>query len=425
MKLVDKIIFLLLFGFVLFISINRHSRHPRFEYHSQIFSDKAGYHVYLPAFFYYDMDGSQMPDSIAHKVGTGFSLQDKRIVTKYPIGVAVLHAPFFGVAAALDALQGETEYLGYTENQFLATNWSSAIYTTLGLLLLFLIATRHWGLIRSQAYLLLLLVFGCTNLLYYSTRDGAMSHGYSFFCFAAFLYFVYQVVYEKTRWQDLAKVVAILLLAISIRHVNVVFLAIVCVYLLHKHFNVWKNFKRSEWFKAIGFGVLAGILPLALQLVYNQYAFGSFSVSGYQNESFSNWNNIKLFELWFAPGNGALLYSPSLLLALCASLYYAPKEKTLLYFTGLFITISLLYAAWWTPQLGCGFGNRGFTEFLVFFSITLALFIKNNSGSMNKFTTIVGVVFTVYLFILQWNFDGCWYGNSLWDWEEYFSLIKF
>lgn len=424
MKIADKIIFILLFGFILFVSLNRHSRHPRFEYHSQIFSDKAGYHVYLPAFFYYDMDASQMPDSMAYKVGTGFSTHNYKIVTKYPIGVAVLHAPFFGVAAALDALQGETEYLGYTENQFVATNWSSAFYVSIGLLVLFLIATRHWDLSRGQAYLLLLLVFGCTNLLYYSTRDGAMSHSYSFFCLSAFLYFIYKAVYEQSGWQDLAKAIAILLLAVSIRHVNVVFLAIVCVYLLHKHLDIWKKIKANDWIRAIGFGVVIGIIPLALQLVYNQYAFGSFSVSGYENESFSNWNNIKLFELWFAPGNGALLYSPTILIAVVSATFYFKRDKTLLYFVGLFMAISLLYAAWWTPQLGCGFGNRGFTEFLVFFSIPLALLIKNTSSKMNKFTTVVGVVFTVYLFILQWNFDGCWYGDGLWDWREYWRLFR-
>lgn len=424
MKVVDKIIFLLLFGFILFVSLNRHSRHPRFEYHSQLFADKAGYHVYLPAFFYYAMDGKSMPDSIDYKTGTGFALEGDKIVTKYPLGVAVMHSPFFGVAAALDAVQGETKYLGYTENQHLATNWSSAFYAVIGFLFLFIISIKYWGLSRRQAYLLLLLVIGCTNLLYYSTRDGGLSHSYSFFCFSLFLYFIYKLVYEVPQWQNLAKATFILLVAISIRHVNVLFLAIVLIYLLHKYIDVWRTVKTEDWIKGVGVGLI-GVVPLVLQLIYNQYAFGSYGASGYESESFSNWNNIRLFELWFAPGNGALLYSPVLLLAVCASLYYVKKDKTLLYFPLLFLAISLLYAAWWTPQLGCGFGNRGFTEFLAFFSIPISLAIRAWSKSVTRLATILGMLFFVYLFILQWNFDGCWYGDGLWDWEEYFSLLEF
>lgn len=423
MKLLDKIIFILLFGFILFISLNRFSRHSRFDYHSQLWADKAGYQVYLPAFFYYDMDGSTMPDSIGYQTGTGFTIKEDKIVTKYPLGVAVLHAPFFGVAAAIDAVQGETEYLGYTKNQHLATNWSSAFYAVIGFLFLFIISIKYWGLSRRQAFLLLLLVVGCTNLLYYSTRDGGLSHNYSFFCFSLFLYYIYKIVHGVPRWQDLAKVTFILLVAISIRHVNVVFLAIVLIYLLHKYIDVWRTVKMNIWVKGIGVGLI-GVAPLVLQLIYNQYAFGSYGASGYENEAFSNWDNIKLLELWFAPGNGALLYSPPLFLAVLASLYYAKRDKTLLYFVGLFMAISLLYAAWWTPQLGCGFGNRGFTEFLVFFSIPIAVAIKQWSVKIRQWTMALSLVFFVFLFILQWNFDGCWYGDSLWDWTEYFSLLE-
>ncbi|HAV25632.1 MAG TPA: hypothetical protein DCX01_05600 [Bacteroidetes bacterium] len=67
LKIRDKIVFGLLFLFLLFVSLNRHSKHPAFEYHSEIFTDKAGYHVYLPAFFYYDMNGQKMPEDIDKK----------------------------------------------------------------------------------------------------------------------------------------------------------------------------------------------------------------------------------------------------------------------------------------------------------------------------------------------------------------------
>ena len=160
MKLGDKILFILLFGLILFVSLNRHSRHPKFDYHSQIFSDKAGYHVFLPATVYYAWDAEQMPRNIDSLTGLGFMIVKNKIVTKYPVGVALLHAPFFAIAAGVDCMIGEQESLGYTETQHLALNWSTAVYGTLALLLIFLMAVQHWSLNRRQAWLLIFLVAG-------------------------------------------------------------------------------------------------------------------------------------------------------------------------------------------------------------------------------------------------------------------------
>jgi hypothetical protein len=193
----DKVIFIALFGLLLFISLNRHSHHPAFVYQSQIFTDKAGYHVYLPGIFYYGMDGDAMPQDIDLKTGTGFRIKDGKIVTKYPIGVALFELPFFGLAALHDEIMGVVNYKGYTPAHHTALNFSGVFYGTIGLFLLFLTAIRFWMLSRSKAYLLILMVLGCSNLLYYITRDPGMSHLYSFTVFAALQYILYSVLDQK------------------------------------------------------------------------------------------------------------------------------------------------------------------------------------------------------------------------------------
>ena len=222
MKLFDKIVFLLLFGLLLFISLNRHSRHPRFDYHSQIYSDKAGYQVYLPATFYYDWDASQMPVGIDSLVGSGFSSIDNKIRTKYPLGVAVFQLPFFALASVLDYVNDEQMYLGYTENQHLALNWSTTVYGAIALMLVFLIAVQQWNLARGQAYLLVLLLLGCSNLLYYLTRDAGMAHAYLLFSYALIMYLYYRFLATRS-WMVLAGVFAISLLALGVRYINVFF----------------------------------------------------------------------------------------------------------------------------------------------------------------------------------------------------------
>ncbi len=417
MKLVDKIVFILLFGLLLFVSLNRHSRHPRFDYHSQIYADKAGYQVYLPATFYYDWDASQMPAGIDSLVGSGFSIIDNKVHTKYPVGVAVMQLPFFALAAAIDNMHGEQGYLGYTENQHLALNWSTTVYGTLALLLIFLTTVQQWKLARGQAYLLVLLLLGCSNLLYYLTRDAGMAHAYLLFCYALVIYLYYRFLATRS-WMVLAGVVAISLLALSMRHINGLFFAIAGVYFLLTYRTQLNKVARSTWATGGGVGVILGCVPFVLQLLYNQYAYGSFGATGYANESFSNWDNIQFLELWFAPNNGVLLYAPILLIALYGSVKYRKENCHLLWFSGLFLLISLVYGAWWSPTLGCGFGHRGFTEFFAFFALPMALVMKHWTKKTEQIVWIIGFLVTAVLFSAQWSFDGCWYGDGPWDWAE-------
>jgi hypothetical protein len=422
MKLVDNIVFVLLFGLLLFVSLNRHSRHPRFNYHSQIYSDKAGYQVYLPATFYYEWDAAQMPVEIDSLVGSGFSCKDNKIRTKYPIGVAVMQLPFFTLAAAIDYVQGEHVYLGFTENQHLALNWSTTVYGTLALLLIFLIAVQQWNLTRAQAYLLVFLLFGCSNLLYYLTRDAGMAHAYLLFCYSLIIYLYYRFLASKS-WMVLAGVVAISLLALSIRHINGLFFAVVGIYFLLTYRYRLNEVTRNTWAKGVGIGSIIGCPPVILQLLYNQYAFGSSGATGYANESFSNWDNIKLLELWFAPNNGALLYAPIMLIALYGIVKYRKQNRHLLWFLVLFLLISVVYGAWWSPTLGCGFGHRGFIEFFVFFSLPMSRVIRHWTEKKQRVAWAIGLVVATILFSAQWSFDGCWYGEGPWDWAELAGLI--
>jgi hypothetical protein len=62
-----------------FATLNLHSRSGEFNYHSEIFSDKAGYQVYLPALFIYNFNATEFPDSIEFRTGEGFILNRETI----------------------------------------------------------------------------------------------------------------------------------------------------------------------------------------------------------------------------------------------------------------------------------------------------------------------------------------------------------
>src|SRR5680860_135802 len=93
-----QIIGIILFsGILLFLTFNRHSKSKDLDYHSEIWADKAGYYVYLPAAIKYKFNPVNFPDSIDVKTGNGFMLdyEHKKIRTKYTCGVALMQLPFF------------------------------------------------------------------------------------------------------------------------------------------------------------------------------------------------------------------------------------------------------------------------------------------------------------------------------------------
>ncbi|MEY2924239.1 MAG: putative permease [Bacteroidota bacterium] len=425
MRLKDKIIFTLLFFVLLFISLNRHSRHPVYSYHSQLFADKAGYQVYLPAYFFYDMKASNMPNGILEKTGNGFRYENDKIITKYPIGVAFFQAPFFGIASLIDYLQGNKQFVGFTANQQQALNWATAFFTTIGFMLLFLTATRYWGLNFNQAYSLILSLLLCSNLLYYSTRDCGMSHAYSFFVFAAIQFFILKCLKTKAiSGRDVMLLFVLFSLVIALRPLNLVFISLPLLYFI---LVFRKDIAKIKFKFNIGYFIAAFVLasiPLLLQGLYNVYAYDSFIADSYESESFSNLSSMDLLALWFSPNNGALLYSP-ILIGVFIWTYLELKAKNLEGFVHVlyFLLISLTYAAWWSPGLGCGFGHRGFTEHLAFFALPIGSLILPYTKSKLTIFLVLALSIGTALFVAQLNFDGCISGG-IWEWNSFLKLFR-
>ena len=419
-----KIYFVVLTGFLLFVSLNRHSRHPNFDYHSQLFSDKAGYQVYLPAFFYYDMQADNMPARIDTLTGTGFYFNENKIVTKYPIGVAILHSPFFGVAAAYDYFKGETRFLGYTDAQHIALNYSTLFYGLVGLILLFLTLVRYFSVSEKVSFGVILLVVFCSNFLYYCTRDSGMSHVFSFSVFSLIQYLICKVgCSQEVKRSDTILLMLAFGFIVALRPLNLMFVSIAITYLLYHFRSSWGVVLRKVEIKTVLLGLFLAILPLALQGLYYNYSYGQWLADSYSNETFSNIHNLKLGTFWFALHNGVFIYSPLFFLVFYG-VYKMARHfdlSALSYFV-FFLVISLTYAAWWSPTLGCGFGNRGFTEHLAFFALPMAFGLNMLGRKTLTVILFVGIAVSILLFIQQWNFEGCWWGISPWDWNEYLRL---
>ena len=424
MRVLDKFIFVILFFSLLFISLNRHSRHANFNYHSQLFADKAGYHIYFPAYFYYAMDPKNLPDSIINKTGQGFSIKNDKIITKYPIGVAICQFPFSSIAAIADYFLDNHTNRGFTNYHHIALNWATAVWGSIGLLLIFLSAIRFWGFSYGQSYMLIFGILFLSNLLYYTTRDCGMSHAYSFTVFAGIQYLIYGCIKKQTI-QNKDVFVGFILgsLLIVLRPLNGVFVIFPLSYIIASNWIIIKKITLDVANRNWLVGTMLAAFPIGLQLAYNYYAYGKPFADGYENESFNNIKRIDLIKLWFSPNNGALLYSPILILVFI-SIFQAWKTDTFIrvYFI-YFLVISVTYASWWSPELGCGFGHRGFTEHLAFFALPIGMYIHKMSGITTRVIQASMVIGGILLFLCQWNFDGCWQAQSDWDWTAYVDFF--
>jgi hypothetical protein len=129
---ISTVLWVLFLGVLIFLSFNYHGKAPSFTHRSQIWADKAGYHVYLPFTIIYGCDANAMPDSIATLTGGGFSIdKEKNILhTKYTYGVALMQLPFFLTAHFLNELLGY-EASGYSRMYNWAIDVSAVVYLVL------------------------------------------------------------------------------------------------------------------------------------------------------------------------------------------------------------------------------------------------------------------------------------------------------
>lgn len=419
----DKFIFVLIFGLLLFLNFNRHAKHGSFNYHSELWADKAGYHVFLPALFYYDFDASQFPEDIAKKTGTGFSLdlKNNKVLTKYPIGVALLEFPFFTLGAAIDKITQTDAPLGYTPTQHKMIGLSTVFYTTLGLLLLFVSLSDTK---RAVRYLVLFLAVFGTNFLFYMTRDGGLSHAYSFFTFAAVLYTLKRFCVPFGNWKWLTLATVFIVLGCLIRPINVLFYGLASLVVLLPNQTVFLQ-NRKAILKGILIALPFSLLLLLPQLMYYKYAFNDLLAYSYNDERFLYLENPRIARVWFAPANGLFLYSPLFLLVVIGIIKQFKSNKTQsITLAVFFMTITYLYAAWWTPGLGCGYGHRGFIEFLPFFCLPVAFTLQKMRWNVASIAiSVITLGYISFLVSFQYKYDGCWYGNGYWDWNEILRII--
>ena len=415
------ILITLFFLAVVFLAFNRHSKHDAYSYRSEIFADRAGYYVYLPALFIYGFKAENFPQEVDNKTGNGFKLdhESNKVITKYPYGVALLQLPFFLLAHLLSLLMNYNAS-GFTFLYQKSVDVAAVFYLTLGLLALFSIIKRQFSF--KVSFITVATVFLGTNLFYYATLDTGMSHVYSFAMFSVYLLFLSDR--RKLHGQQVKQGVLLGLVAaviIMLRPINLLFI----VFSFFLFPSVYKDKIREGDVRFFVSFFLAGFTVILPQILYWHYLSGSFIYYSYGNETFSHLADPQFIALFLAPNNGHILYNPVFLVFVTGILIMInDKQKNGLVIGLLLLTLSYLVSSWWMYYFGCGFANRNFTEYYALLAFPLAYLLnKPKKKAVQAVLYILLLIFSIYNIKMALSFDGCWYGTSNWDWNMYLHWL--
>ena len=407
-----------------------HKDSTKFNDRNELWSDRAGYYIYLPATFFYHFDTRAMAADLDTKTAGGFSINTlkNKVDTKYTYGVALLASPFFSAAELVSRIAGYDSESGFSMIYMRMMGLAAVVYLMLGLWFLKRFLSCYFQ--PFITWFVIVMVFLGTNLFYYSLIDGMMSHVYSFFLFSLFLFalkkFLVSGLYPYFILLSLT-----LSMAILIRPTNI---------LLGLLFFIWDAASPREWLKRwkqflkpsyiLCFLAILFLLFLP-QLIYWKYLSGNWLHFSYGDEGFTNWRHPMVAEVLFSPLNGLFSFTPLVFLFVAGILLMIFQKKQNGWLIALlFIMVTLICASWKMWYFGCSFGQRSYIEYFTIMAVPFGYF-TSWLFTMRRFLVRTILFFLVFLFVYfnlrysagLYRVERCYYGST-WDWDHYIRSVE-
>ncbi len=296
-------------------------------------------------------------------------------VIKYPLGFAVIYAPFFFLAHWL------APSLGYAQDGFSAPyQWfiiaGHCFYVLLGLWMARKVLLHFFS--EKITALLLILLFAGTNFFFTTTTMIAMPHGHLFLFYALILWYTIQ-------WHKTPNIKNSVLLGLSIGFAALIRATEILVVLIPLLWNVnskaslnqkWELIKAQK--KHIFILVIVVVLVGAIQLIYYKLATGKFFIDAYNNagEGFDFFSPHTL-DFLFSARKGWLVYTPIFIFSFWG-FWLMWKQQcfgvlALLIFSVLNIYLLSSWTCWWYAE---SFGQRALVQSYLVLLIPMGYLLK-------------------------------------------------
>ncbi len=415
---------LLLFTYIILVWLsNSYNKYPVEDWRSDLYADKSGYYIYLPATFIYGFHQQNYPDKIDFRLGNGFGFVDGKLMTKYTCGVAMLNAPFFLAAHQLRD-KSTIEPAGFSKLYTTSARYAAAFYLLAGCVFLFIFLKRRFKLL-PVAVTILLLIFG-SNLYHYVFVEPLMSHIYSFALFSLLLLLTDNLWIKPGR-AILAGIGLIAGLIVLTRPTNLIFLPVIL--LLDVNNRAMLGERLRYLISPVNLFILLVMMLLIFipQLVYWKFISGNFIFYSYQGEGFTYWANPNFLKVLFSPNNGLFPYTPVFVVILAGIVFMIVKKvRNGWLILSIFLVQLYIVSAWYMFFFGCSFGQRSFSEYLALFSLPVAGLASIIIKKKNLIPGISALILSLYLVFfnlkLSHAYDRCFLGKD-WEWERYRQYI--
>lgn len=395
---------------------------------NRIWSDMEGYYAYLPAVFIY---GSFDQDSLPLHTPKEFKPHPEtgRINLRFTYGVALMEAPFFGLAHLITKrgwFRTKKYPTGFTQAYSDALVAAAVLYTLWGLWLLMAGIRRQFG--DWGAVVLAILLFWGTNLWFYAVVQSGMSHAYSFFLFAL-------LVWYTPRWLarpspgHFALMGALLGLITLVRPTN----AVVALFPLLYGLQSWTGFTdRLRWLLRQWPGLLlaagAAFVLFIPQMIYWHHISGQWLYDSYEGYGFTHLLSPRLGAVLFSPRNGWWIYSPLMLLAVWALVRASVRREAqgLAALLPLLITLYLC-GSWFSWWFGSSYGFRPVIEYYALMALPLTgllawfwtRFPAKWSRALLVLLLVSGLTYSLRMgYLYRW-----YWSHADWTWEKWAEVM--
>ena len=349
-------------------------------------------------------------DAQGHPVSFNSYTKNGHIANFYPVGPAILWAPFLLTAHAAVLLLRHMGWHvaadGFSPPYLITMALTTALYGFAGLWLSFRLARDYFD--ERWAFWATLGIWLASALPAYMYVEPSWSHAHSAFAVALFLWYWHRTRSGRTteQWIVLGLISGLML---DIYFANAVFLLIPLLENCWNCRDAWMDeANRAKTFVGIlrtdslyGAAILAAFFPT---LVARKIVFGSaFAIGGYSNQRW-RWTSPSLWKVLFSSEHGLLPWTPILALALVGTFMLwrcAPEIGRYLVPAALGFYLLISVYPWWGGIVS--FGNRFFISLTPIFVIGLACAFSEFARFWSDVRGAALRVATVSVVLILWN----------------------
>jgi len=344
--------------------------------------DVFGYYLYLPAqFIYHDIginDFSWLQsilDKYSPTIGFYQAYQGPEgdYIMKYPMGMAILFAPFFFIAHLLAGLLGFAAD-GFSLPYQVSIAMGTLVYAIIGIWFLRKILLAFFT-DRVTVIVMVLVILG-TNYFQLTAYDGAIVHNALFTIYTLIIWFTIRW-HETPKWRYAIPLGLLVGFATLIRPTEIISALIPVFWCIYNRDSLKRKWLlvKSHW-SQVTVMVIMVLLVGFLQLIYWKLHAGTWIYYSYEEGEQLKFLDPNFINVVFSWKKGWLIYAPMMAFPLIGFIFLYRRNLKIFWTVCIFFAVNLLIvSAWTTWWYGGSLGQRSMMQSYAIMALPFGAFI--------------------------------------------------